>query len=73
VKKILEKIGRLIGYNHKNPIKIFIFCRAECSLEKLRALNDYVKVHVSIKSLSDCSNEYIKQFTVNTKKHIFIN
>ncbi|CAF3810848.1 unnamed protein product [Rotaria socialis] len=37
--------------------------RAQCSLEKLRALNDYVKVNVSIQSLSDCSNEYFKQFT----------
>ncbi|CAF0838485.1 unnamed protein product [Adineta steineri] len=37
--------------------------RAECSLEKLRALNDYVKVHVSTKSLSDCTNEYFQQFT----------
>ncbi|CAF0935485.1 unnamed protein product [Rotaria sordida] len=37
--------------------------RAECSLEKLRALNDYVKVYVSKKSLSDCLEEYLKQFT----------
>ncbi|CAF4141138.1 unnamed protein product, partial [Rotaria sp. Silwood2] len=37
--------------------------RAECSLEKLRALNDYVKVHISKTSVSDCSEEYLKQFT----------
>ncbi len=35
--------------------------RAECSLEKLRALNDYVKIHVSTKPLSE---ENLEQFSV---------
>ncbi|CAF4774469.1 unnamed protein product [Rotaria sp. Silwood1] len=37
--------------------------RAESSLEKLRALNDYVKVHVSKKSLPEDLDDYLKQFT----------
>jgi hypothetical protein len=63
----LEKIGILIDLYMDNSTDFLYFNRAECSLEKLRALNDYVKVHISTKSLSDCSEEYFQQFTVNTK------
>ena len=43
---------------------LFVCCRAECSLEKLRALNDYVKIYTCKEPLSDCSAEYFQKFTV---------
>jgi hypothetical protein len=45
--------------------------RAECSLDKLRALNDYVKIHVSTKPLLDYFKDNLKQFTVNKKEFNF--
>ena len=45
---------------------LFIFeFRAECSLEKLRALNDYVKIHISTKPISELMKDGFEQFTVN--------
>ncbi|CAF1097144.1 unnamed protein product [Adineta ricciae] len=47
-------------YLHENDIGKN---RAECSLEKLRALNDYVKIYTCKEPLSDCSAEYFQKFT----------
>lgn len=40
--------------------------RAECSLEKLRALNDYVKIHLSTQPLSKYLEENFERFSVRT-------